>query len=244
MIMNIIIYTLDEYIARCIEIETAECFSFGKKFNFLKFTSESDGKLGELQSVLLERSDGECTLLIADGDALSQKGVRTLHKILRECEKNKIRVLLFGKEEQNNYFVSGRLSDGYSQTVFLQYPFSLSDFRNLIIKYIGHPSQEISKKRDTKDSLIIDRKRMILRASDRSVSLTEKEYGLFMYLYERTPRPVSRAELLLGVWGKDSEQKSNITDVYINYLRLKLKNLGVEITVRSVRGIGYRLEID
>jgi DNA-binding response OmpR family regulator len=51
---------------------------------------------------------------------------------------------------------------------------------------------------------------------------------------------LSREQLLSQVWGYDFDPGSNIVDVYVGYLR---KKLGKEV-IKSVRGMGYRLEHD
>ncbi|MDE6092561.1 MAG: winged helix-turn-helix domain-containing protein, partial [Ruminococcus sp.] len=43
------------------------------------------------------------------------------------------------------------------------------------------------------------------------------------------------------IWGYESDVEYNSTDVYISFLRKKLKALKSDITIKSVRGIGYSL---
>jgi DNA-binding response OmpR family regulator len=55
---------------------------------------------------------------------------------------------------------------------------------------------------------------------------------------------VTRAELLTRVWGPDFDGEPNVVDVYVGYLRAKLARIGIDnVFIRSVRGIGYRLEV-
>lgn len=72
----------------------------------------------------------------------------------------------------------------------------------------------------------------------KSVKLTEREAKLFEFFKSNADKPVTREEMLAGVWGV-GEKNTNLTDVYVNYLRKKLKStFGAEL-IKSVRGVGY-----
>ena len=78
-----------------------------------------------------------------------------------------------------------------------------------------------------------------------AIALTETERLLLEFLYENRGSAVSREEILTRVWGRDDNEnarKTNLTDVYIRYLREKLDDrFGVRI-IFSVRGKGYMLK--
>ena len=61
------------------------------------------------------------------------------------------------------------------------------------------------------------------------------------YLLERPTFVAKKEELILKVWGYDSEFESNNLEAYMSFLRKKLKQLGAEFTINSVRGVGYEL---
>ena len=72
----------------------------------------------------------------------------------------------------------------------------------------------------------------------KSVKLTEREAKLFEFFKSNADKPVTREEMLDKVWGM-GEKNTNLTDVYVNYLRKKLKSaFGAEL-IKSVRGVGY-----
>ena len=72
----------------------------------------------------------------------------------------------------------------------------------------------------------------------REVELTPRESALAAELLRNVGRPLTRAQLLLRVWGYRHDPTSNIVDVYVGYLRKKLR----PVSIAAVRGIGYRLE--
>lgn len=82
--------------------------------------------------------------------------------------------------------------------------------------------------------------RCVTRAGD-AVLLTNKEFGLLEYLLLNRGRCVSRAALLEKVWKMSPTAGTNVVDVYINYLRRKLRDNGPVALIQTVRGQGYRI---
>jgi two-component system, OmpR family, copper resistance phosphate regulon response regulator CusR len=72
----------------------------------------------------------------------------------------------------------------------------------------------------------------------RSVELTAREFALAETFFRHPGQVLSREQLLSHVWGYDYDPGSNVVDVYVGYLRRKLG----EGRIRTVRGMGYRLE--
>jgi DNA-binding response OmpR family regulator len=74
------------------------------------------------------------------------------------------------------------------------------------------------------------------------VRLTAREASLIGYLVERRHRPVTRAELLVDVWGyNDGTVRTRTVDVHIQQLRAKLKGIdGAATWIETVRSRGYR----
>ena len=73
------------------------------------------------------------------------------------------------------------------------------------------------------------------------IALSQKEYALLETLMRRPGVALSRLQLLEHVWDDTYENRSNVIDVYIRYLREKIdRPFGVE-TLETVRGAGYRL---
>ncbi|MDR3751742.1 MAG: response regulator transcription factor [Terracidiphilus sp.] len=72
-----------------------------------------------------------------------------------------------------------------------------------------------------------------------SIVLTNKEFALLEHLMLNRGQCVSRVELLDSVWNMEPAQTTNIVDVYVNYLRRKLKDPPPGQLIRTVRGHGY-----
>jgi two-component system, OmpR family, response regulator NblR len=82
--------------------------------------------------------------------------------------------------------------------------------------------------------------RQVLR-SGRAIDLTMKEFELLKYMMEHPRDVLSREQILENVWGFDYVGESNVIEVYIRYLRLKIEEVGGKRLIQTVRGIGYVL---
>ncbi|MBE9114646.1 response regulator transcription factor [Lusitaniella coriacea LEGE 07157] len=75
----------------------------------------------------------------------------------------------------------------------------------------------------------------------RSIDLTMKEFELLKYLMSHPREVLAREQILENVWGYDFMGESNVIEVYIRYLRLKIEEEGEKRLIQTVRGVGYVL---
>ena len=74
------------------------------------------------------------------------------------------------------------------------------------------------------------------------IALSKKEYDLLLYMMENRDIVLDRERLIEKVWGYDFVGDTNVTDVYIRYLRSKIdQHYGVDF-IRTIRGVGYLFE--
>jgi DNA-binding response OmpR family regulator len=92
--------------------------------------------------------------------------------------------------------------------------------------------------------LELDRLNHHARRAGRSIELTNKEFALLEHLMLNRGQCVSRVDLLDAVWNLEPAQTTNIVDVYVNYLRRKLKDPPPGSLIRTVRGQGYVVPSD
>jgi len=74
---------------------------------------------------------------------------------------------------------------------------------------------------------------------DSELELTKTEYELLYLLMKNVGIVLRREQILEHVWGYDSEVETNVVDVYIRYLRNKLKPYNKHKVIETVRGVGY-----
>ena len=80
-------------------------------------------------------------------------------------------------------------------------------------------------------------------AGGRELVLTAKEYALLEYLARRAGDVVSRADIAEHVWDEHYDPLSNVVDVYVQRLRRKIEDAGVEPPIRTRRGEGYQVVV-
>ena len=92
--------------------------------------------------------------------------------------------------------------------------------------------------------LRLDSARHQVWRADTPIDLSRKEYAILEALMRHAGDVLSRFELLEQVWGYEYENRSNIVEVYIRYLREKIDRPFGRNTLQTVRGVGYRVCAD
>lgn len=87
--------------------------------------------------------------------------------------------------------------------------------------------------------ITINKSSRVVKKDGNEINLTNKEYELLMILINNKDKVVTRDELLQKIWGYEYEPETNVTDVYIRYLRTKLNNTNKEEYIQTVRSVGY-----
>ncbi len=124
---------------------------------------------------------------------------------------------------------------------YLTKPF---DFEELLARIEAlHRRAEGSHAALAVGDVTLDPRRRALRRGEREVSLTAREFALAAEFFAHAGDVLTRSELLDRVWGARFDGEPNVVDVYVGYLRRKLADLDAQgLSVRTVRGVGYRLE--
>lgn len=89
------------------------------------------------------------------------------------------------------------------------------------------------------NGIIIDKDAFKVTVNGHQLELTKTEYDLLYVLAENRNHVMQREQILDHVWGYNSEIETNVVDVYIRYLRNKLKPFNKEKSIETVRGVGY-----
>ena len=93
-------------------------------------------------------------------------------------------------------------------------------------------------------ALRLDPATRVVRRGETEIVLSAKEFSLLEILMRRAGEVLSRFQLLEYAWDGDYDNRSNVVDVYVSYLRDKIdRPFGVR-SIETVRGAGYRLRAD
>lgn len=91
-------------------------------------------------------------------------------------------------------------------------------------------------------NLVMDARTHTARRGDQSLILTPREWSLLEYLMRHPGQVLTRQNILDYVWSYESDVQPTMVDVYISYLRDKLRRPGLKDPIHTRRGIGYFLE--
>jgi len=110
-----------------------------------------------------------------------------------------------------------------------------------LLRRHARSTQEPRKLVVVEGGAVIDLDQLVVRHGPVEVRLTARETALLAFLVERAHRVVARDELLVEVWGyRDGAIQTRTVDVHMMQLRAKLKAVGGEGWVGTIRGRGYR----
>lgn len=90
--------------------------------------------------------------------------------------------------------------------------------------------------------LKLEQSSFTLFCGDRSVRLSRKEYDMMELLMLNQKLVITKENLLLKIWGYESEAEDNNVEVYISFLRKKLEYLHSTVKIKTIRMVGYCLE--
>ena len=82
-----------------------------------------------------------------------------------------------------------------------------------------------------------------LSCGGRSVRLSHKEYDMMELFMLNQKLVITKENLLLKIWGYESDAEDNNVEVYVSFLRKKLEHLHSQVKIKTIRMVGYCLEV-
>lgn len=83
---------------------------------------------------------------------------------------------------------------------------------------------------------------MVCSTTSQSVKAGTKEFLILEYLMRNQKQIVTKEQIAEKIWGFDNEAEYNKVEVYLSFLRRKIRFIGSEVKIKAIRGIGYCLE--
>jgi DNA-binding response OmpR family regulator len=194
---------------------------------------ETDGQ-GGLREALALRHD----LVLLDVLLPGVSGLEILGEMRRKEVKTPVLLLtaLDGVDDRVRGLDQG--ADDY-----LTKPFAFSELLARIRALSRRPPLEIEPVLRVGD-LELDIMRHEVRRGDSRIDLSRREFGLLEFFMRNPGQLLTRSQLAERVWGFDFFHDSNVVEVYVGYLRRKLDGPGSPAHIRTVRGMGYILDVD
>lgn len=155
--------------------------------------------------------------------ALRRQGIKTpiLLLMVKDSLEDRVACLECGADD---YVLKPYRADAFLKVVQLYLQTSPADVESL---RFGELTLDLVNRHATRNGRLID--------------LTMKEFELLKYLMEHPREVLHREQILENVWGYDFMGESNVIEVYIRYLRLKIDGDDEKRLIQTVRGVGYVL---
>ena len=129
---------------------------------------------------------------------------------------------------------------------YLTKPFNILELKarvRALLRRAGAAQQQRSGNELAAGHIILNTGERTASRDGVSVELTAKEFDLMELLIRSYPQIVTKEQLILKVWGYDSDAEDNNVEVYISFLRRKLEHLHSAVKIRTHRMVGYCLEV-
>ena len=150
---------------------------------------------------------------------------------------NKVPIILLTAKDDVSDRVAG-LDAGADDYVIK--PFSIEELLARVRANLRRDNEEDADLLQFSDLSLNRSTREVFRGK-RAIELTAKEFDLLDYLLSHPRQVLTRDQILERVWGYDFMGDSNIIEVYVRYLRLKLEDRDESRLIQTVRGVGYVL---
>ena len=95
----------------------------------------------------------------------------------------------------------------------------------------------------TYEDLTLDLQSAALSCGSETVQLSRKEFEVLKTFLYQPSMTISTDTLIINAWGIESEATDNNVEVYISFIRKKLKYLNSRVGIKKLQKIGYRLEV-
>lgn len=222
---KILIVEDDSRIARFLELEL--------KHEGYQVEIASDGRSG-LEKALNNNVD----LVILDLMLPLLSGIEVLRRIRKSSDLPVI--MLTAKDDVSDKVVG---LDGGADD-YVTKPFAIEELLARIRVALKRKNNNVKKEVDIikAGDLVLNKTRHRVTYKDEEIPLSKKEYDLLEYMMENRGIVLTREQLIEKVWGYDYYGDTNVTDVYIRYLRAKIDQKYNLTYIKTVRGVGYIFE--
>ena len=204
-----------------------------KKENFT-VEIEADGEEGENKALT-----NVYDLILLDVMLPSKNGFEILKELRKEKNQTPI-IMLTAKSEI--YDKLNGLENGADD--YITKPFHMKELvarvKVVLKRKVDIENTDILEYEDLK----LDIRTGKMKSQNNEIVINGKELDLLEILLLNKKQIISRETLANKIWGYNSETEYNNVEVYVSFLRKKLKLIKSKVKIKAVRGIGYKMEVE
>lgn len=216
------------------EFNLADVISDSLKKEKYQVDIRTDGEEG-----YFDASSGIYDLIILDVMLPHMNGFEILKKLREEKVDSKI-IMLTAKdtlEDKLNGFSNGAND-------YVPKPFHIEELLARVNAWLKNPVN-IDKKNivEYKDLMLdINTSSLTCKTNNEKIELVCKEFQLLEYFMNNSEQILSKEQIYDKVWGMENEIESNNLEVYLSFIRKKIKAIDSKVNIKSLRGLGYKME--
>lgn len=124
---------------------------------------------------------------------------------------------------------------------YLVKPFDMEELLARVKALLRRPRKMEGKEEISYGMLVMDKTHGLLKEGKNSVSLSKREGALMEFFIMNHEHVLTREQILSRIWGDHFVEDGNV-DNYIYFLRRRLKALNTEVIIKTIYGIGYKME--
>ena len=195
-----------------------------------------------------QTADGEESLLLAAEEAPDAiildwmieniSGIEVCRRLRRSPETANVPIIMLTARGEEEDRIRG-LETGADD--YVTKPFSPRELIVRLAAILRRTRPALAGKTLKIEDLELDPAAHRVRRSGQEVPLGPTEFRLLQHFMERPGRVLSRAQLVTGVWGQDSDIEERTVDVQVKRLRAAINAPGGKDMIRTVRSAGYSL---
>lgn len=217
------------------EMKLAEAIAFRLKKEHYIVDINNDGETG-LDNALTNIYD----LIILDVMLPKVNGFDILKQIKNEGIETKV-IMLTAKSmiEDKLYGFEAGAND------YITKPFHMDELVARVNVQLRRNNVKIRKNIIEVGDLIlkIDEANLLCKTTNETIDIMGKEYMLLEYFMNNPNQVISREQVYNKIWGFENNAESNNLEAYLSFIRKKIRIIGSEANIKSIRGLGYKLEV-
>lgn len=211
---------------------TAEAVKNGLKSHYYTVDSVFTGGEGEINAEVNDYDLVIIDIMLPDID-----GIEVCRRIRSSGIKTPILMLTARLSVEDKVTALDNGADDY-----LTKPFNLAELLARVRALMRRDVNSLKNNKLKAADLILDTTTYMVKRTDKTIDLRKKELEILEYLMRNKGKVMSRSMIFEHVWDENSNPFTNVVDVHIRYLREKIDLPFREQLIKTVHGIGYKIE--
>jgi two-component system phosphate regulon response regulator PhoB len=178
-------------------------------------------------------------LVLLDWMLPGLSGIELCRRLRQRADTQRLPVIMLTARGEESERVRG-LATGADD--YIVKPFSVPELIARVRALLRRAAPERVASLLEAGDIVLDRETRRVRRGGRDLHLGPTEFRMLEFLMEKPGRVFSRAQLLDGVWGMDSEIDERTVDVHVGRLRKAINRPREKDPIRTVRGAGYSFD--